>query len=79
LFSSGKTLGIRLSQSSRMKLPRKQMTVSTSGGDVSVKIAELDGRKMIFPEYDDMVRAMKKAQASYDDIYFEIQSALRKE
>jgi pyridinium-3,5-bisthiocarboxylic acid mononucleotide nickel chelatase len=79
VFGSGKTLGIRVSPSSRLKLPRRQITVPTSGGDISVKIAELDGKKLIFPEYDDMSRAMKKAGVSYDDIYFEIQRAIRKE
>jgi pyridinium-3,5-bisthiocarboxylic acid mononucleotide nickel chelatase len=79
IFGSGKTLGIRIGSSSRLKLPRRQITVPTSGGDISVKVAELDGKKLIFPEYDDMSRAMKKAGVSYDDIYFEIQRAIRKE
>ncbi len=79
IFGSGKTLGIRVTASSRIKLSRRQITVATSGGDVSVKLAELDGKKLIFPEFDDMSRAMKKAGLSYDDIYFEIQRAIRKE
>jgi pyridinium-3,5-bisthiocarboxylic acid mononucleotide nickel chelatase len=79
IFGSGKTLGIRMSSSSRIKLPRRQITVSTSGGDISVKVAELNGKKLIFPEHNDISRAMKKAGLSYDDIYFEIQRALRKE
>jgi hypothetical protein len=77
IFGSGKTLGIRAGQSSRLKLPRRQITVATSGGDVAVKVAELDGRKLIFPEHDDMARAMKRANVNYDDIYFEIQRAVR--
>jgi uncharacterized protein (TIGR00299 family) protein len=79
IFGSGKTLGIRVSSSSRLKLPRLQIIVPTSGGDVAVKVANLDDKKLIFPEFDDMSRAMKKAGMSYDDIYFEIQSAMRKE
>ncbi len=79
IFRSGKTLGIRVSSGSRLKLPRLQIIVPTSGGDVSVKVANLDNEKLIFPEFDDMSRAMKKAGMSYDDIYFEIQRAIRKE
>jgi hypothetical protein len=79
IFGSGNTLGLRVSSNSRLKLPRRQITTPTSGGDVSVKVAELDGRRLIFPEYDDMVKAMKKTSLSYDDIYFEIQRAIRKE
>jgi len=62
-----------------MKRPRKQITAPTSGGDISVKAAELDGRRLIFPKHDDMIKAMKKTALSYDDIYFEIQRAMRKE
>jgi len=78
IFESGKTLGIRISSAGRVKLARKQITVATSGGDVAVKVAEHEGRKYLFPEFDDMVRAMKKANLGYDDIYFEIQQAVRK-
>jgi uncharacterized protein (TIGR00299 family) protein len=77
IFSTGKTLGIRIGKADRLKLARTQITVATSGGDVAVKVAELEGRRLIFPEHDDMVRAMKKANASYDDIYYEIQRASR--
>jgi hypothetical protein len=78
ILGSGKTLGLRIAKSRRMKLPRTQIIIPTSGGDVSVKIAELDGKKLIFPEYDDMVKAMKKGGQNYDDIYFEIQRAIKK-
>jgi uncharacterized protein (DUF111 family) len=78
IFESGKTLGIRVSSAGRVKLARRQITVATSGGDVSVKVAENEGRKYLFPEYDDMAKAMKKANLGYDDIYFEIQQVVRK-
>jgi len=77
MFESGKTLGIRIGSASRMKLPRTQITVATSGGDVAIKIAEHEGKKFLFPEYDDMARAMKKTKSGYDDIYYEIQRAVR--
>lgn len=79
IFNQGLTLGIRVKTIPRIKLHREEKVVSTSGGDVSVKIARLDGREMIFPEYDDMIKAMRTANKSYEDIYFEIQSRIRKE
>lgn len=79
VFASGRTLGIRQSQSSRIKLPRKEVSVTTSGGDVSVKIAEFAGKRLIFPEHDDMRHAMKVSGRNYDDIYFEIERVLRKD
>ncbi len=79
VFRRGLTLGIRIGTIPRIKLARKETTIVTSGGDVSVKIGRLDNKELIFPEYDDMIEAMKKADKSYDEIYFEIQSNLRKE
>ncbi len=79
IFSRGITLGIRIGTKPRIKLFREETTVSTSGGDVSVKIGLLDEKDIIFPEYENMVKAMKNANKSYDDIFFEILSGLRKE
>lgn len=79
IFRHGMTLGIRISTIPRIKLFRNETTVKTSGGDVSIKIGRLDDKELIFPEYDDMIAAMKKTDKSYDDIYFEILSSLRKE
>jgi uncharacterized protein (TIGR00299 family) protein len=79
VFERGMTLGMRARTVSRIKLKRKTMTVVTSGGDVSVKLADLDGRYLIFPEYDDMAAAMERSGKSYEDIFYEIKSNLRKE
>ena len=79
IFERGMTLGMRVRTVSRMKLKRKTVQVDTSGGRVSVKVADLDGRSLIFPEYDDMAAAMRKSGKSYEDILFEIKSNLRKE
>jgi len=79
VFTRGLTLGIRVETVSRIKLPRRETKVTTSGGIVSVKIAVCDGRKIILPEFDDVTAAMKKAGKSYEDIYFEIRDVLGKE
>jgi len=79
VFVRGTTLGIRVSKVARMKLKRNEVKVSTSGGEVRVKIGDCDGQKIILPEYADISAAMKKSGSGYDDIFFEIMSALRKE
>ncbi len=79
IFARGKTLGIRVETRSRIKLDRKEVTVTTPSGEIGVKIATLDGRDIILPEFEDMITAMKDADRSYEDIYFEIKKALRKE
>ena len=73
------TLGIRIGTIPRIKLHREEKTIATAGGEVKIKIARLDGKELIFPEYEDMIRVMKETDRSYDDIYFEILSNLRKE
>lgn len=79
IFALGMTLGIRVESRSRIKLDRREVTVSTSSGEIGVKIATLDGRDIIFPEFEDMIAAMKKTNRSYEDIYFEIMEKLGKE
>ncbi len=79
IFALGMTLGIRVETRSRIKLDRREVTVPIPAGEIGVKIATLDGRDIIFPEFDDMIAAMKKTNRSYEDVYFEIKEALRKE
>lgn len=79
IFARGMTLGIRVETKSRIKLVRRETTVSTSAGEIGVKIATLDGRDIIFPEFDDMMMAMKNTDTSYEDVYHEIKKALGKE
>jgi uncharacterized protein (TIGR00299 family) protein len=79
VFEQGMTLGVRVREVSRMKLKRRIVKIVTSGGEVSVKVADLDGRNLIFPEFDDMASASEKSGKSYEDIFYEIRSNLRKE
>ncbi|MEE8417345.1 MAG: hypothetical protein V3S06_01640, partial [candidate division Zixibacteria bacterium] len=58
---------------------RKEVTVPTLAGEIRVKIATLDGRDIILPEFDDMIMAMKNTNRCYEDVYFEIREVLRKE
>ena len=79
IFALGMTLGIRVETRSRIKLDRREVTVSTSSGEIRVKIATLDGRDIIFPEFEDMISVMKNTNRSYEDVYFEIKDKLGKE
>ncbi len=79
IFAMGMTLGIRVETRSRIKLDRREVTVSTSSGEIRVKIATLDGRDIIFPEFDDMITVMKNTNRGYEDVYFEIKEKLGKE
>lgn len=79
VFARGLTLGIRVRETSRMKLKRRELKISTSGGEVVVKLGSFDGTSIILPEFDDMTEAMRQSGKSYDDIYFEIRQSMGKE
>ena len=79
VFVRGLTLGIRVRETSRIKLKRRELKIATSGGEVAVKIGNFDGTSIILPEFDDMTEAMRQSGKSYDDIYFEIRQSMGKE
>ncbi len=79
IFAGGLTLGIRFREVSRMKLSRREIKIATTGGEVAVKIGNLDSTSIILPEFDDMILAVRESGKSYDDIYFEIKQQIEKE
>lgn len=79
IFSSGITLGLRISRIKRWKLKRETKIYHTRFGDIQVKLAYYNDRVLYFPEYDAVADKARQAAKSFDDIYFEILSQLRKE
>jgi pyridinium-3,5-bisthiocarboxylic acid mononucleotide nickel chelatase len=54
LFAETTTLGVRTFRAQRRVLPRESVNVSTSFGDVRIKISRVNGRILhVAPEYDD--------------------------
>ncbi|MCD6162298.1 MAG: nickel pincer cofactor biosynthesis protein LarC [candidate division Zixibacteria bacterium] len=79
IFSSGATLGLRRKRVQRWKLPREKKTISTKYGEISVKLANYEGKALYFPEYESVAKTARQAMMNFDDVYFEILSQLRKE
>ena len=79
IFSSGATLGLRRKQVKRWKLPREDKLINTEYGEIPVKLAYYEGKLLYFPEYESVAKAARQAEKSFDDVYFEIISQLRKE
>ncbi|MDH4068884.1 MAG: nickel pincer cofactor biosynthesis protein LarC [Ignavibacteria bacterium] len=50
------TIGLRIRPANRRKLPRRQRTINTTLGPVSVKVIERDGKETITPEYEECRR-----------------------
>ena len=79
IFSSGATLGLRVNQVKRWKLERELKNFQTAYGEIPVKLAYYNDRVLYFPEYDVVAEKARQSGKSFDEIYFEIVSQLRKE
>jgi len=56
LYRETSTIGLRIQQSGRMKLPRRHLEVETSLGRVKAKAVVRDGREVVAPEYEECRR-----------------------
>ena len=52
LFTESTTLGVRLLEMERVAVDRWQETIETPYGPLQVKVAEINGRRRILPEYE---------------------------
>ncbi|HUI08717.1 MAG TPA: nickel pincer cofactor biosynthesis protein LarC [Bacteroidota bacterium] len=56
LYRETSTIGLRIQQSGRLKLPRRHLEVQTSFGPVRAKAVVRDGKEVIAPEYEECKR-----------------------
>ena len=63
------TLGVRRTQVDRLAVSRTSGTQQTCYGPVGVKIAEIDGKSRITPEYEDCARIAREKQIPILDVY----------
>ena len=78
LFAETSTLGVRESDVRRHCLERTAQTVSTTYGEVRVKIARWgDGRARVKPEYDDCKRLARQHAVPLRDVYRAAEDAAR--
>jgi uncharacterized protein (TIGR00299 family) protein len=70
IFTETSTIGIRKYDVERTTLPRSEVLVSTSYGEVKGKAYEYDGTKRISIEYDDACRLAKEKNIPLKDIVF---------
>ncbi|MCE2460816.1 MAG: DUF111 family protein, partial [Pseudomonadales bacterium] len=66
LFAGSTTIGVRTRQVTKRMLPREERTVTTSLGDVRVKIVTLPGGSRRWkPEHDDIAAIAERQGADY--------------
>jgi uncharacterized protein (DUF111 family) len=56
IYSQTSTLGLRIQSIGRRKLPRREMEVTTSFGNLRAKAVLRNGREVIAPEFDECKR-----------------------
>ncbi len=76
IFKETTSLGVRFLELDRFSLERKIVPVKTKWGKVRVKIAELEGRKMMSPEYDDLKRISQKTKLPFREVYAKVKNQI---
>jgi len=74
LFKESTTLGVRVSETRRLSLPRSFHLIKTKFGEIRVKVAHRGNSiiKMV-PEYEDCKKAAKAYQVPISQVYAEVQ------
>ncbi len=69
LFRETTTLGVRLLQVERRKLPRSNREVQTSLGIVRVKVVASEGHERLIPEFEECKRIAEEKDLPLKDVY----------
>lgn len=69
IFKETTTIGIKTIRVNRRILPREIIEVETEFGKARVKVCELDGGKVYYPEYEDVSKLARENDISYLDMY----------
>jgi len=69
LFRETSTLGVRIHQMERRKLPRTQRHVQTSLGTVIVKSVTVEGRERLIPEFEECKRLATEKNIPLTEVY----------
>jgi uncharacterized protein (TIGR00299 family) protein len=74
LFTNSTTIGVRVHDVEKRMLPRREQTLTTSLGEVSVKFVALpDGSERWKLEYDDVARLARKTDKDYLSVHQRLQ------
>jgi uncharacterized protein (TIGR00299 family) protein len=70
------TLGVRITETRRVSLPRSAGVVNTRFGEIRIKVARRgDGSSTVTPEYDDCKKAARAHNVPLSMVYSEVQRA----
>lgn len=76
IFAESTTLGVRVSETRRLSLPRYSRLIKTKYGEIRVKVAHRgDAAISMVPEYEDCRKAAKMHNVPISQVYAEVQEA----
>ena len=76
IFRETTTIGVRVQQIERKKLPRSSKQVQTSFGIVSVKVITVDGKEHLRVEFEECKRIAAEKKLALADVYRKIEKEL---
>lgn len=76
IFRNTSTIGIRRVQMQRTVLKREEKVLKTKLGEVRVKTVEVEGKKRVKPEYEDMAQLARKTGKSLNEVIADVQGEL---
>ncbi len=78
IFKNTTTIGIRVQEMQRTKLPRQVVSVETPWGRADVKCCTHNGETFCYPENDSVSELARKNQTGFPEMYHKIQEFARK-
>ena len=69
IFKETTTIGIKTIRVNRRILPREIIEVETEFGKSRVKVCDINGEKVYYPEYEDVAKLARENDISYLDMY----------
>ena len=77
LYRETSTIGLRIQQTGRRKLPRRHLEAVTSLGTVKAKAVTRDGREVVTPEYEECKRIASERNIPLLDVMKTLERELR--
>ena len=78
IFKNTTTIGIRVQEMQRTKLPRQIVSIETPWGRADVKCCAHNGETYCYPENDSVSELARKNQIGFPEMYHQIQEYARK-
>ncbi len=69
IFRETTTIGIRYRHEKRARLNREEVTISTAYGEIKGKKVNVDGKTIIYPEYESLKRIAESSGISLKELY----------